>query len=36
MTKNYKFPHEIKEGKRPEEYCEKPNVVSGMRIVKIY
>ena len=35
MTKNYKFPHEIKEGKRPEEYCEKPNVVSGMRIVKL-
>ena len=35
MTKNYKFPHEIQEVERPEEYCKKPTLVSGMKIVKL-
>ena len=35
MSKNNKFLHEIKENDRPEEYCEKPNIVSGMKIVKL-
>ena len=35
MTKNYKFPHEIQEVERPEKYCRKPTLVSGMKIVKL-
>ena len=35
MTKNYKFLHEIQEVERPEKYCRKPTLVSGMKIVKL-
>ena len=35
MAKNYKFPYEIQEDERPEKYCRKPTLVSGMKIVKL-
>ena len=35
MTKNNNFPYKFKETDRPEEYCEKPTLISGMRLVKL-